>query len=116
MKRNNSKFAAVFQEQPSTPVAKSEPIIIDEHEPEKHSEEMSFSPVIEQKIEVQAKTEPTVKSKGKKSNPDFTQVTAYLTRKTYGKTRSYLWDTGDKRDFSELVEDLLVDYLAGKTV
>lgn len=76
---------------------------------------MSFSPVIEeQKIEVQVKTEPNVKSKGKKSNPDFTQVTAYLTRKTYGKTRSYLWDTGDKRDFSELVEDLLVDYLAGK--
>lgn len=80
---------------------------------------MSFSPdvVEEQKSDVQSTiAEPKVKSRGKKSNPAFTQVTAYLTRKTYGKIRSHLWETGDSRDFSELVEELLVDFLAAKKI
>lgn len=49
--------------------------------------------------------------KGKRSNPSYEQVTAYIRKDTYRRTRVALLQTNDERDFSQLVEDLLCAYL-----
>jgi uncharacterized Rmd1/YagE family protein len=49
--------------------------------------------------------------RGKRSNPDYEQVTAYIRRETYTATKIALLQEGLGREFSELVEDLLTEYL-----
>lgn len=49
--------------------------------------------------------------KGKRSDPDFEQVTAYVRKETYLQTKMSLLQKGGSKDFSELVEDLLCAYL-----
>jgi|GEM_PF-1074708 hypothetical protein len=49
------------------------------------------------------------KTRGKRSNPLFEQVTAYIRKDTYLKAKIVVLQEG--RDFSELVEDLLSAYL-----
>jgi hypothetical protein len=49
--------------------------------------------------------------KGKRSNPDYTQVTSYIRQDTYRKVRMILLQNGDGQEFSELVEDLLCEFL-----
>lgn len=49
--------------------------------------------------------------KGKRSNPDYEQVTAYIRRTTYRDVKIALLQRGDDREFSELVEDLLTQWL-----
>ncbi len=49
---------------------------------------------------------------GKRSNPDFTQVTAYIKKATYQETRKHLLD--QDQEFSELVQELLERWLAEK--
>lgn len=48
---------------------------------------------------------------GKRSNPDFEQVTAYIRRDTNLQTKIALLQEGDTRDFSDLVEELLQAWL-----
>ena len=48
---------------------------------------------------------------GKRSNPDFEQVTAYIRRDTNLQTKIALLQEGDTRDFSDLVEELLQVWL-----
>lgn len=48
--------------------------------------------------------------KGKRSDPDYEQVTAYIRKKTYKQTKLTLLQIDDKRDFSQLIEDLLSAY------
>ena len=45
---------------------------------------------------------------GKKSNPDYTQVTVYLRKRTHLAAKKNLLDDG--REFSELVEDLVAQW------
>ncbi len=45
--------------------------------------------------------------RGKRSNPDYEQVTAYIKRETYKDTKIVLLQQGNKQEFSELVEQLL---------
>lgn len=52
--------------------------------------------------------------KGKRSDPDFEQVTAYVRSETYRKTKIALLQQEEFEDFSELVEDLLSDWLSRK--
>ena len=52
--------------------------------------------------------------RGKRSNPAFVQVTAYLRGETYRRVKIRLLEAGEAREFSELVEDLLVEWLAGR--
>jgi hypothetical protein len=51
---------------------------------------------------------------GKRSDPDIVQVTAYIRRATHLGAKRKLLDEaaeGNKREFSELVEDLLAEWL-----
>ncbi len=48
---------------------------------------------------------------GKRSNPDFEQVTAYIRKRTHADVKIALLREGQKREFSALVEDLLGDWL-----
>jgi hypothetical protein len=48
---------------------------------------------------------------GKKSDPAYQQVTAYVRRATYQKTQVKLWQSGVKKDFSDLVEELLAQWV-----
>ncbi len=49
--------------------------------------------------------------KGKRSDPSYEQVTAYIQKETYRRTKMALLQNRDDRDFSQLVEDLLCTYL-----
>ena len=64
-------------------------------------------PKVEKVSEIQPKTR---KSTGKRNDPDFKQVGAYIRKDTYLKIQRLLLEQPDK-DFSELVEELLTDYL-----
>ena len=50
--------------------------------------------------------------RGKRSNPDYIQVTSYIQRQTYKAVRRELLDSD--REFSDLVEELLEDWLSRK--
>jgi hypothetical protein len=49
--------------------------------------------------------------KGKRSDPAFEQVTAYIRKETYLQIKMALLQEGTDRDFSQLVEELLGAYL-----
>lgn len=49
--------------------------------------------------------------RGKRSDPRYTQVTAYIQSQTYRNVKVALLLDGNGQEFSELVEDLLIDYL-----
>jgi hypothetical protein len=48
---------------------------------------------------------------GKRSDPDYEQVTSYVRRQTYADVKIELIREGKKREFSELVEELLAQWL-----
>jgi hypothetical protein len=49
--------------------------------------------------------------KGKRSDPDFEQVTAYIKSATYTSVKIELLKEGQKREFSELMQQLLDNWL-----
>ncbi|PSB27550.1 hypothetical protein [Chlorogloea sp. CCALA 695] len=49
--------------------------------------------------------------KGKRSHPDYEQVTAYIKKDTYQEIKISLLREGQKREFSELIQELLEDWL-----
>lgn len=51
---------------------------------------------------------------GKRSNPEFEQVTAYVPGELYRKVKIRLLEDGKGQEFSELVADLLTGWLAGR--
>ena len=51
------------------------------------------------------------RTKGKRSDPAFEQVTAYIRKETYRQTKLALLNANDSRDFSQLIEELLGAYL-----
>jgi hypothetical protein len=86
------------------------------------SREVSEEPQKEKAInfveEVLPASSPAIKMgrpKGKRSNPDYTQVTAYIRQETYKDIRVLLLQKGDGQEFSELVEELLSEYLKTQT-
>lgn len=52
------------------------------------------------------------KTKGKRSDPDYEQVSAYIRKETYRQVKIALLQEEEKRDFSELVEALLSEWLS----
>ncbi|MGB3691776.1 MAG: hypothetical protein WA999_03540 [Spirulinaceae cyanobacterium] len=50
--------------------------------------------------------------KGKRSNPNYEQVSAYIKKQTYTKVKIALLEQGKEQDFSELVETLLNEWLS----
>lgn len=82
------------------------------------SEEPQKEKVIDFVEEVLPGSSPATKMgrpKGKRSNPDYTQVTAYIRQETYKDIRVLLLQKGDGQEFSELVEELLFEYLKTQT-
>ena len=63
---------------------------------------------------VESNSQPVKKGRprGKRSNPDFEQVTAYVRSKTYRQTKIALLQQSELEDFSELVEELLRKWLS----
>jgi hypothetical protein len=51
---------------------------------------------------------------GKRTDPEFTQVTAWIRRDTHLRTKMQLLEAGGAQQFSELVESLLTDWLTAK--
>jgi hypothetical protein len=52
---------------------------------------------------------------GKRSDPDFTQTTAYVRKNTLNDVKVALLREGKGRDYSELVEDLLRGWLKSRS-
>ena len=52
--------------------------------------------------------------RGKRSDPDFDQVTAYIRKHTHQAAKIALLQEGRGREFSELVEDLLAKWLKAR--
>jgi hypothetical protein len=52
---------------------------------------------------------------GKRSDPDYEQVTAYIKKETHKDVKIGLLQEGQGREFSELVEDLLSGWLKART-
>jgi uncharacterized Rmd1/YagE family protein len=51
---------------------------------------------------------------GKRSNENFRQVTAYVSKDTYKKTKMKLLAADEPQEFSELIDDLLNRWLREK--
>jgi hypothetical protein len=56
-------------------------------------------------------TRPVGRPKGKRSNPGFVQATAYLPAETHHKVKLALLKERKGREFSELVGELLFEWL-----
>ena len=65
-------------------------------------------------VEPEPEPEPVKRGRplGKRSNPDFEQVTAYVRSQTYRQTKIALLQQSELEDFSELVEELLTEWLS----
>jgi len=48
---------------------------------------------------------------GKRSDPDYLQISAYIKKDTYTKIKIALLQSNSDLDFSELIESLLQDWL-----
>ena len=53
--------------------------------------------------------------RGKRSDPDFEQVTAYILKHTHQGVKLALLQESKGQEFSELVEDLLTKWLKART-
>ena len=51
------------------------------------------------------------KTKGKRSDPDYEQVSAYIRRETYKNVKIALLQSANHQNFSDLVEELLAQWL-----
>lgn len=71
-------------------------------QPDKDSKEIVKAEPIKNKVG---------RPRGKRSNPDYEQVTAYIKRQTYREIKIALLQQEELADFSELIEELLCDWL-----
>jgi len=51
---------------------------------------------------------------GKRTNPEFVQITAYIRRETHRQVKLTLLEKG-RQEFSELVEELLMQWITLRT-
>jgi len=83
--------------------AKHEPIILEEAPVPVHRQ------IVKEKVVVT--TPKVVERKGKNGHPDYCQTTAYIMKETYKQTKLWLLQYGDGKDYSDLIEELLVAHL-----
>jgi hypothetical protein len=93
---NRSKFAGVF----------------DARKQEEASEE-EVAGTGSAPIAIDAPAKPRGRPAGKRSSSEYTQTTAYIRQETHKNVKRALLD--DPRDFSELVEDLLRQWLDSRS-
>lgn len=63
---------------------------------------------------VEAPTKKRGRPPGKRSNPDFEQITAYIRKDTHQGVKIALLQEGNGQEFSELVENLLSGWLTAQ--
>jgi hypothetical protein len=56
------------------------------------------------------------RSYGKRSDPSYEQVTAYIRKRTHDAVKMALLKEGQRRQFSELVEELLSSWMQGMNI
>ncbi len=80
---------------------------------ERDTEEPTASPEVKSSPARRPEAKPQMRGrpKGKRSNPDYEQVTAYIRKETYRQTKIALLQQGEVKDFSELIEKLLTEWL-----
>lgn len=78
------------------------------------AKETTLKEVKQPEVVEDSKPEPKKRNKsGKRTDPDFKQVGAYIRKETYLKIQRLLLEQPNK-DFSDLVEELLTDYLSNQ--
>jgi len=80
-------------------------------EPEAQEAEVNQPQLVEEAEQPPKRGRP----KGKRSHPDYEQVTAYIKKDTYQEIKISLLREGQRREFSELVQELLEDWLKLRT-
>ena len=65
--------------------------------------------------EPQTDTPKRGRPKGKRSHPDYEQVTAYIKKETHTAVKIELLKEGQKRQFSELIQELLDDWVESRS-
>jgi hypothetical protein len=85
-----------------------------ELEPEKLSQELEVNQP-QQVLESQP-SQKRGRPKGKRSDPDYEQVTAYIRKDTHRDVKiTLLSEEGNGREFSELIQELLEQWLFSRT-
>ena len=80
-------------------------------EPEEQEQEVNQPQIVAELEQSPKRGRP----KGKRSHPDYEQVTAYIKKDTYQEIKISLLREGQKREFSELIQELLEDWLKSRT-
>ena len=115
-----SKFKAIFDAQakeaePETTITEA----VAQKKPSTKSQpdtKKSAKPQTQAQLIVEPEVEPKRgRPKGKRSHPDYEQVTAYIKTLTYQEVKIALLREGQKREFSELMQELLVNWLESRT-
>jgi hypothetical protein len=125
-----SKFSAVFQnrqeDEPVIPEREAEEIVVmpdavaphpTQSRPPEQDPSIAQNKNLDRVPDRSAETIETPIAKkmgrptGKRSNPNFTQVTAYIHSQTYRDVKVALLLGEERQEFSELIEDLLGEWL-----
>lgn len=80
-------------------------------EPEEQEPEVNQPQLLEEAEQSPKRGRPL----GKRSHPNYEQVTAYIKKDTYQEIKISLLREGQKREFSELIQELLEDWLKSRT-
>jgi hypothetical protein len=99
-----SQFASLFKTDDKT---KKETKSVPQQKKKK-----AINPLLPAQKTVPAKNEK--RTGGKSSNSDFTQVLTYIKKDTHNRVKAELIFDDEKRDLSDLVEELLADWLKNK--
>ena len=73
-----------------------------------------FKAIFDQHEEIKPVEVKQSKGRGKRSNPDYEQVSAYIRKNTYKDVKIALLQQAESKDFSDLVEELLVKWLSSQ--
>lgn len=86
-------------------------------EPEPEPEKQLPEPEVNQPASVVESSQPQRRGrpKGKRSHPDYEQVTAYIRKNTHRAAKIALLEEGEEREFSELIQELLEQWLKLRT-
>lgn len=73
-----------------------------------------FKAIFDQHEDIKPVEVKQLKNRGKRSNPDYEQVSAYIRKNTYKDVKIALLQQGESKDFSDLVEELLAKWLSNQ--
>lgn len=95
-----SKFKGLFEQTDSKSLASHKEISDEEDQ-------------LQTTLPIKAKIQ--IRSVGKRSDPQYEQVTAYVRKDTYKNVKIALLEDNQRQEFSELVEKLLSEWLATRS-